>query len=313
MNLEWLRKQAKRLLAQMRQTNPAAKLADAQLALARQHGFSSWRALRAHADTLTIDGQLFDAARTGDLATLSHLLDQYPDKLQARNPPYAWTLLHTAASEGQLEIVDSLLRRGLDVNTREQGDNTYAMHWAAAAGRVDIVRRLADAGGDVIGKGDDHEMEVIGWATCWDGTDDAAHRAVVEFLLSRGARHVIFNDRSKDAIRMVKKNLELCGVDEGYVVREQDVFSLLRSLKPPLPDFVFFDPPYDFARYVKLLEKMMAFGVTTPEMLIILETFKKTTFQPPQEFEVVREVLSGDSRLTFVRLKPASDRSDRSV
>jgi len=89
--------------------------------------------------------------------------------------------------------VDLLLKSGLDVNTREKGDNTYAMHWAAAAGHVDVVRRLADAGGDVVGGGDDHGLEVIGWTTCWDGGDDAAHRAVVEFLLSRGARHHIYS------------------------------------------------------------------------------------------------------------------------
>jgi len=34
---------------------------------------------------------------------------------------------------------------------------------------------------------------VIGWATCWHGADDAAHRAVAEFLVSRGARHHIFS------------------------------------------------------------------------------------------------------------------------
>ncbi|RPJ58319.1 MAG: 16S rRNA (guanine(966)-N(2))-methyltransferase RsmD [Acidobacteria bacterium] len=120
--------------------------------------------------------------------------------------------------------------------------------------------------------------------------------------LSRGARHVIFNDRSKDAIRMIKKNLEICGVDEGYVIREKDVFPLLRSLNRPLPDFVFFDPPYDFGRHAKLLEKMLALGVTSPEMLVIIETFKKTTIEPPTEFEVLRDVLSGDSRLTFLKL-----------
>jgi ankyrin repeat protein len=67
------------------------------------------------------------------------------------------------------------------------------MHWAAAAGRLDVVRRLADAGGDVVGHGDDHELDVIGWATCWEGCDDAAHRAVADFLLGRGARHHIFS------------------------------------------------------------------------------------------------------------------------
>ena len=90
-------------------------------------------------------------------------------------------------------MVDLLLQRGLDVNTREKGDNTYAMHWAAAAGHLDVVRRLADAGGDVVGQGDDHELEVIGWATCWDGCDDDAHRAIADFLVSRGARHHIFS------------------------------------------------------------------------------------------------------------------------
>ncbi len=120
--------------------------------------------------------------------------------------------------------------------------------------------------------------------------------------LSRGASHVIFNDRSKDAIRMIKKNLELCGIDEGFVIREQDVFTLLRSLRPPLPDFIFFDPPYDFGRHVKLIEKMLALGVTAPGMIVVLETFKKTRIEPPKEFVVLRDVLSGDSRLTFLKL-----------
>lgn len=143
--------------------------------------------------SVTLDEQLFDASERGDAASLGTLLDAHPDKLHARRPPYAWSLLHIAAQKGHLDVVDLLLRRGLDVNTREEGDNTYAIHWAAAAGHAEVVRRLADAGGDVIGHGDDHELEVIGWATCWDGCDDDAHRRVVDVLLRRGARHHIFS------------------------------------------------------------------------------------------------------------------------
>jgi len=192
-SLEWLRKQAKRQLDEQRKVNTDAKLADAQLELARQYGFSSWRALKSHVDSLTVDGQLFDAAKKGDVGTLTTLLDIYPEKLQARNKPYEHTLLHLAAEAGQLAAVEFLLKRGLDVNSREKGDNTYAMHWAAAAGHLDVVRRLADAGGDVVGHGDDHELEVIGWASCWPECDDAEHRAIADFLLSRGAHHHIYS------------------------------------------------------------------------------------------------------------------------
>lgn len=192
-NLDWLRKQARRALSALRKTNPGAKLADAQFELAKQYGFPSWRALKEHVDGLTVEGKLFDAAKNGDAHELAELLDTHPEKLEARNKPYEHTLLHIAAFAGRLESVDLLLRRGLDVNAREKGDNTYAMHWAAAAGHLDVVQRLADAGGDVVGHGDDHELEVIGWASTWDGSDDSAHRAVVDFLVSRGARHHIFS------------------------------------------------------------------------------------------------------------------------
>jgi len=140
-----------------------------------------------------VDDRVVEAARTGDVTALAALLDQYPDKLQLRAEPYEQSLLHLAAFAGHLEVVDLLLRRGLDVNTREKGDNSYAMHWAAAAGHLEVVRRLADAGGDVVGHGDDHALDVIGWASCWDGCDDSFHRAVVDLLLSRGAQHHIFS------------------------------------------------------------------------------------------------------------------------
>src|SRR5437764_5746354 len=99
-NLDWLRKQAKQRLAMLRETDPDAKLTEAQFALAREYGFQSWRALKVHIDSLTIDGQLFDAAKRGDAESLGKLLDEHPDKLQVRLAPYAWSLLHVAAREG---------------------------------------------------------------------------------------------------------------------------------------------------------------------------------------------------------------------
>jgi len=217
-NLDWLRKQAKRALSALRKTNPDATLADAQFEMAKQYGFSSWRALKSYIDGLTVEGQLFEAAKNGDARELAALLDAHPEKLEARNKPYEHTLLHVAAFAGRLENVDLLLRRGLDVNAREKGDNTYAMHWAAAAGHLDVVRRLADAGGDVVGHGDDHELDVIGWASTWDGSDDSAHRAVSDFLVSRGARHHLF---SAIAFNMADEVRRIVASDPGALSRKQ--------------------------------------------------------------------------------------------
>jgi uncharacterized protein (TIGR03435 family) len=54
-DIAWLCQQAKRHLKQLRDGDPSAQLADAQFALAKEYGFSTWRALKAHVDTLTVD------------------------------------------------------------------------------------------------------------------------------------------------------------------------------------------------------------------------------------------------------------------
>ena len=108
-NIEWLRKQAKRRLAELRKIDRNAKLAAAQFDVATQYGFASWRALKGHVDSLTIDGSLFDAARKGDVDKLKALLDEHPDKLYARTEPHEHTMLHVAAQNGRLHAVEFLL------------------------------------------------------------------------------------------------------------------------------------------------------------------------------------------------------------
>ena len=51
-SLEYLKKLAKDRLPALRRADPTARLADAQLAVAREHGFPSWRALRTRLTVL---------------------------------------------------------------------------------------------------------------------------------------------------------------------------------------------------------------------------------------------------------------------
>src|SRR5262245_58738089 len=73
-NLEHLRNEAKQRLRDLRRADAEAKLASAQLLVARDYGFPSWRALKAAVDRREIE-TIFAAARNGDLATIRRAVE----------------------------------------------------------------------------------------------------------------------------------------------------------------------------------------------------------------------------------------------
>jgi ankyrin repeat protein/catechol 2,3-dioxygenase-like lactoylglutathione lyase family enzyme len=188
-HIDWLKKTAKQQLDELRTRDPAAKLHQAQLAVARDYGFPSWRALKAHVDAQSIDGRIIAAAKDGRADELDALLARHPDKLVITGSQWNRPLLHIAAGEGHLACVNVLLRRGFDIATRDRLDNATALHWAAQYGTVDVVTRLVEAGADIDGEGDAHEIGVIGWATCFRNV----RREAADYLLSRGAKPTIFS------------------------------------------------------------------------------------------------------------------------
>lgn len=203
-SIEYLKKLAKERLQELRRVNPNTKLAAALLSVARGHGFSSWRALKAEIEQrhATDAARFFDACTTGQIQVLRDLLaneSTLAHTADTRQGHGGWTGLHEAAKRGQFDAVRILLEHGADPNAREAGDNTYPLHWAAAHGHIEIVRALLDAGGDVHGFGDVHMLDVIGWATLYRAPGDdpkqliSSRQELVGLLLERGAHHHIFS------------------------------------------------------------------------------------------------------------------------
>lgn len=200
-SLEYLKKVAKDRLRELRVSKPDTRLADAQLSLAREYGFPSWRALRLEVDrrSASTRDRLFGACAAGDLELVRAMLDRDAGLVHKRNEDGA-TPLHVAVRHP--DIVRVLLEHGADPNARELGDNALPLHFAAGGGLLESARMLLDAGSDVNGSGDAHTLDVIGWATVFA----EPQRVIVDLLVSRGARHHVFSAtalRDVDLLRRV--------------------------------------------------------------------------------------------------------------
>src|SRR5262245_55220056 len=137
-NLDWLRKTAKQQLHELRKDNPGAKLATAQLALARQYGFRSWRALKAEVDrqqALASSGEqsiaaLLRAVGTGQIDTVRATLATAPQLVNAVGPHPFWgghpQPLHVSIETKRRDLFDLLIAAGADIN----GNNERYDHWS---------------------------------------------------------------------------------------------------------------------------------------------------------------------------------------
>jgi ankyrin repeat protein len=129
-SLAWLRKRAKSTLKSLRVNDPTATLAKAQLAVAREHGFPSWRALhaavtrRASPEAQTFPEELVSGflrlVGRGDLVQVEAQLRAHPGLVNAVGPHPFWggrpQALHVALETNRPAMVKLLLRHGADVN-----------------------------------------------------------------------------------------------------------------------------------------------------------------------------------------------------
>src|SRR5258708_2260007 len=132
-SLEFLKKQAKALLRNMRQ----GKLADAQHALSNEYGFATWAKLKSHVEALSLSPAeaLKAAVCDSDAARVRELLKQHPE-LRARiddplpNHGFGQQALFAAVQRSDRATIDVLLQAGADIRKRTDW-------WAGGFGVLD--------------------------------------------------------------------------------------------------------------------------------------------------------------------------------
>jgi 16S rRNA (guanine966-N2)-methyltransferase len=127
--------------------------------------------------------------------------------------------------------------------------------------------------------------------------------------VSRGAGEVVFIERDKAAVRLIRRNLETCGVASGYRILEQDVFAALRMLARQgfHADMVFLDPPYEWEPYQDLLDILFTQKIAGESSLVVVEHHRKAGLpESRNSYARVRIVRQGDHCLSFYRLSAVS-------
>lgn len=119
--------------------------------------------------------------------------------------------------------------------------------------------------------------------------------------LSRGARDAVFNDLSKDAVKVIKTNLSKFKEDRR--VYNLDYLSCLNRLEDKF-DYIFVDPPYAFEEYERIFETVDSLNLYSNNCRIIVEVKKEKELADELfSFEKYKEKKYGISKLLYYRRK----------
>ena len=127
----------------------------------------------------------------------------------------------------------------------------------------------------------------------------------LEFL-SRGAKKAVLCDKSKDAISIIKKNIEKTHFEQQTQVFNTDFEKCLDKLKDEQFDIIYIDPPYATQYIKKSLEKIIELKIAKEESLIIIETDDETRIIKEIEnidVKIVDKRKYGRATIIFLSLK----------
>lgn len=112
--------------------------------------------------------------------------------------------------------------------------------------------------------------------------------------LSRGASSVVFVERDKKAIEVIRSNLALCKFTSGFEIYQDDVFNRIKKLNELdyKFDIIYLDPPFTVDEvFLPVMQALADNDILAPDGIIAIRTLK--TKSMPDSF----------GRLTKFKLK----------
>ncbi len=118
--------------------------------------------------------------------------------------------------------------------------------------------------------------------------------------ISRGAELVYFIDQSRRACHIIRQNLAVLEIKDGFKLMEMDLTRALRSIEAPF-DIAFIDPPYDNEElYNEVLQRFGAEPRLSPGGVLIMEHSKRSVLpESSGMLRKTRSLVQGDAALAF--------------
>ena len=119
--------------------------------------------------------------------------------------------------------------------------------------------------------------------------------------ISRGAKSVVFVESMREAVKVIKKNVENLNLKNVEIVKG-DIWKVLKYFEERKFDLILADPPYEYPeeRLGKLLEKV-GNNILREKGIIVVEYSAKKKLPEIKGFKVYKTRKYGNTSITFLR------------
>jgi len=121
---------------------------------------------------------------------------------------------------------------------------------------------------------------------------------------SRKAKQVVFVEKNRDLIGVIRKNVSLCGYEDRCMIIHADVQTALRDLyrKRNGFDVIFADPPYNKGFIGETLQLLAQYPVFGENGFVVLQHSIKEQPVLSAEWFITDQRKYGDNLLTLLRM-----------
>lgn len=123
--------------------------------------------------------------------------------------------------------------------------------------------------------------------------------------VSRGATEAVMIDSSKDAVGIIKKNIDKTKLGDSCQVFCADYSSALSRMEGRRKfDIVFLDPPYKAGALVPALKQLRKYDLLKPTSIIVCESADDSFLGSVDDlYEITKTAKYGIAHVTFLKIK----------